>query len=358
MLSVVILAGGKGERFWPASRQGRPKQFLPLTGQQVMLQRTVERVTPAIVGLERVYVVTGQEYVPLVQEALPNLPTANILAEPVGRNTAPGIGWAATHLARCWGEQSVMAVLPADHHITGENEFRAVLKAAVQRASESDELITLGIKPERAETGYGYIEKGDFLAQVQGYPCYSVRRFVEKPHEARAKELVAAGTYEWNSGMFIWRVAAIQAAIARHLPELAYGLQQIKPLAEDGGASLQEVYPRLSAISIDYGVMEKAERVSVFPVAMGWDDVGSWPALMRLHPADNQGNVTLGKNVAVRSHDCLIVNQTEGLITALGVDDLVIVASEGAIMVCRRAEAQNVRQLVNELHRQGFEDFT
>ncbi len=354
MFSVVILAGGKGERFWPESRSKRPKQFLPLTADKVMLRQTIDRVVPAIAPIDRVYIVTEASYASLVSAIAPELPAGNLLLEPVGRNTAPGIGWAAHHLAAIGRSAEVMVVLPADHSVGNEAMFNSVIHAAVHRAAETNELVTLGIKPDRPETGYGYIALGEKLTEVGGYPCHRVVRFVEKPPLAQAEAMCNSGLYLWNSGMFIWRVDAILGAIERTLPEICAGLRDIKPVHSDNGASLAEIYPRLAAISIDYGVMEKSTNITVFPCDISWDDVGSWSALARLLPVDNAGNLTAGKHVGLRTSNSIVINRTDQIVTTLGVADAIIIAVDGVVMVCPLDEAPNVRDMVNELRRQGL----
>lgn len=354
-LAVVIMAGGKGERFWPESRASFPKQFLPLAGDVPLLRQTVDRVLP-VAPAERIYVVTGAAYQALVAKTLPDIPAENILIEPVGRNTAPCIGWAARVLEANLGPDAVMAVLPSDHCITKAAEFRTILQAAALHAHTTGDLVTLGIEPSRPETGYGYIEYGDEITSIAGQRCHSVRRFVEKPNLEKACEFLEAGCYLWNSGMFIWRVDAILAAICKHLPDLAAGLIRILPVTQDGGASLDREFPRLPAISIDYGIMEKANHISVFPCDIGWDDVGSWPALERVRTADANGNVTIGRHVGVRTHNTIVVSRNNRLVTTLGVSDLIIVESDGVLFICPRAEAQNVREIVTELRKQGLED--
>jgi mannose-1-phosphate guanylyltransferase len=355
MLAVVIMAGGRGERFWPESRLNRPKQFLSLTGSQPMLEQTVERVLP-LAPWERVYVVTAAAYEGLVRHTLPHLPTDNLLLEPVGKDTAPCIGWAAQHIAQTWGPDTVLAVLPADHSIQDAPELCRLLSAAVERAHQSSELITLGIQPDRPETGYGYIEYGELNAVVQGRMCYKVKRFVEKPTSQRAQEFLAAGGFLWNSGMFVWRADAILQAIQQHLPEIAAGLRRIQPVSQDGGESLALEYRRLPAISIDYGVMEKASNVCVFPCDISWDDVGSWFALERVLPADEHGNVVVGDHIGVRTGSSVIIGHAGRLIATLGVQDLIVVDAGDVVVVCPKSEAHNIRDLVAELRNKGRQE--
>lgn len=362
-LVAVIMAGGRGERFWPLSRRARPKQLLNLDGPRSLIQQAVERVLP-LVGPERVLVVTGREYVASVREQLPELPEANILVEPAGRNTAACIGLAAVHLQRTpgpWGPDPIMMVLPADHVVRDAEAFRRVMRAAA-RAAEEHPLVTIGLWPTRPEPGYGYIELGEPAGQALGYEVYRVRRFVEKPDVALARRYVVGGRHLWNSGMFVWRTGAIREALARYMPQLHQGLERIARAwgAPDAEAVARAVYEGLESVSIDYGVLERAEEMVVIPADFGWDDAGSWPAFERLFAPDEDGNVVRGaRHVGIDTSQCIVVvNGTQPkLVATLGVRDLVIVETEDVTLVCAKERAQDIRALLARLRSLGHQEY-
>ncbi|BAS28861.1 mannose-1-phosphate guanylyltransferase [Limnochorda pilosa] len=357
MIGACIMAGGQGERFWPASRRKYPKQFLPLLDGKSPLQETVARLE-ALIPLEQTYVVTTESYAEQAREQLPELPEENLILEPVGRNTAACIGLAAVVMAERLGGDAVMAVLPADHWVRPVDAFQEVLTAAMQAAAQDDWLVTLGIRPSRPETGYGYIRHGSERLLVNGAPAYLVEAFVEKPSRERAQRYLSDGRYLWNSGIFAWRVATILDQLQRHLPEIHEPLEAVRPAVGTPRfwEVVQRVYPGLPAISIDYGVMERAERILVFPGSFAWDDLGSWPALTRVFPTDAAGNLTRGK-VVLEDVRGSIVHANGKLIAALGVKDLVVVETEEAILVCERERAQELRRLVERIAEEGYESY-
>lgn len=368
-MHVVIMAGGRGERFWPYGRRQVPKQFLKLFGEASLLQRTAQRVLP-LVGWEQLYVVTTREYQAAVQEQLPHLPAANILVEPMGKNTAPCLALALAvllHQRQVPGHE-VMAVLPADHWIGDEEGFRRLLQAATEAALHTGSLVTLGITPTRPETGYGYIQVGQPLAEEgafkevaavkkdgqvsQGVAVHRVRRFVEKPSRDKALRMLAEGGYLWNSGMFIWRLDALEKAFRNYQPEL---YRQLPALA---GPQIEAIYQSLPAVSIDVGVMEKADDVLVLPASVGWSDVGHWDALGELMEPDEAGNAVRGRQLGVDSSGCVVVNTDEKhLVATVGVDDLVIVHTHDATLVCSRQRVQDVREVVARLRQQGLDAY-
>ena len=348
---AVIMAGGKGERFWPWSRSSVPKQFLSLVGDSSLLQRTIGRVS-RLIPMERIYVVTGLEYVGLIRSQLPSLPSGNIIIEPVGRDTAPCAGLAALYLERN-GHDSVMAVLPADHVIRDEEEFLGVFRAALEAAERFGGLVTIGIRPTRPETGYGYIKMGSPLEAVEGRQVYRVERFTEKPDLKTAREFVEEGSYLWNSGMFFWRTSVLRREISLHLPDIHNRLERIE--ADLGTPSewetLEQEFPKMQKISIDYGIMEKAANAHVIPGEFGWDDAGSWSALERVMGVDRDGNVVAGKVIAVDTSRSIIQGRHR-LIATVGIADLIVVETDDAVLVCKKGREQDVKALLARLKKE------
>lgn len=355
---AVIMAGGSGTRFWPLSRTRRPKQLLRITGDRSMIRGTFERLQP-LVPPERILVVTRAEQEQGIRQELPELPEANLLVEPTGRNTAPCIGLAAAVLQARGASDETMVVLPADHAIGQEETFRELLQAGERLLADHDVLLTLGIEPRRPETGYGYIRRGEPTASTEGWSFHRVERFVEKPDLETARGLLADGRHLWNSGMFLWRVRRIRAELERHVPEMAPILERLR--AAHGTArwkrELEESYVRLPSLSIDYGVMEKAAGVWVVPVDLGWSDVGSWASLAELREKDSEGNVMPSTTLAVEARDNLVEGRGRPVVL-LGVSDLVIVDAEDALLICHRDRAQDVGKIPDWLRRRGQDSLT
>ncbi|RMF85151.1 MAG: mannose-1-phosphate guanylyltransferase [Nitrospirae bacterium] len=345
-MHAVIMAGGQGTRFWPLSRQDRPKQFLRLTGELTLLQQTASNIRP-LVPPERTWVITRQDYVEEVRSELPGLDPTHVVGEPEGRNTAPAVALAARLVGE--GDPSrVMVLLPADHRIGVPARMRATLEQAARIAAAHGVLVTIGIPPTRPETGFGYIRRG---APLEGEAAYWVDRFVEKPDRETAERYLAEGGYYWNSGCFIWRCDAIQEALDRHMPELARAMGELD-LEADGRPreeSLASVYRCIPSESIDYGVMEHAERVVVVPGDYGWSDVGSWNALAEVLEPDARGNVTLGRTLLVDCRGTIAVSQEGPLVAAVGVEGLAVVATEDAVLVVPADQVQRVREIVARL---------
>jgi mannose-1-phosphate guanylyltransferase len=341
---AVIMAGGSGTRFWPASRERAPKQFLPLGGREgePLLASTVRRLAP-IVPPERVIIATGAHLAGAVASAVPDVPRANVLCEPVARNTAPCIAWATRTIAKRAGDSALVAVFPSDHFIADEPGFLAVVDRALA-AARRDYLATIGIVPTRPETGYGYIELGADI----GDGARAVARFVEKPDRARAEEYVAGKRHLWNAGMFFFRAGVMEAAVKRHVPEIP------RLLAED---PFDAAFAKMPSVSIDHGVMEKADRLAVVPGEFGWNDVGSWQATWELARKDAQDNALPQGSVAVDSRGNLAWDGTSSpgkkRFALVGVSDLVLVETDDAILVIPRERAQDVRAVVDELKRRG-----
>jgi mannose-1-phosphate guanylyltransferase len=356
---AVILAGGSGTRFWPLSRKKTPKQLISVFGGKSMLQRTVERVVP--MKPKRIFVVTNalqaEETIRQLRDYQKEC-RIDVIEEPVGRNTAPAIGLAASIIARHTPD-ALMLVLPADHFITREEEFRRTVQKG-REAALNGYLVTMGIVPDRPETGYGYIEAE---RELRGAGPYPVRRFVEKPSLEKAEEFVKADNFYWNSGMFIWRADAILDSILTFMPELAGALARLIFSddiweIEDLKPQIGEIYAGIKGESIDFGVMEKADNVMVVPADFGWSDVGSWRALPEVLPAGLDGNVALSVRevLTLDSRNCL-VSAGNKLVALVGVDELVVVDTPDSLLVCHRDRAQDVKKIVELLEQRGLTDY-
>ncbi len=356
-LYPVILAGGVGSRLWPRSRKNMPKQFLDLTGHgRSMLQEAYDRMLP-LTPPDHIFVITHAEYAAIVRQQLPDLPAANVVGEPAARGSAAAIGLAALHLARRDAD-AIMAVLTADHLIRQPQALRQALTAASALAQQG-ELITLGIHPAYAETGYGYIEMGEELGRYHDLAARRVRRFREKPDQATATQFLAAGNYAWNSGMFIWRVDAILAEFARQMPALHAALTALAPALagpDEAAAFARHWLPLAGNITIDYGVMEGAQAVAVFPVDLGWDDIGSWAALRDVLPQDAAGNVAQGRHLAIDSANTLVYSP-DRLVATIGLHDMIVVDAGDVLLIMPAARAQEVKQLIDLLKQQGWEGY-
>ena len=355
MLHAVIMAGGSGTRFWPVSRRDRPKQFLSLVDGRSLLRITFERIQP-LVPPERIWVVTAGSTAELTRRELPELPADHVLAEPVGRDTAACAGFAAMAVLRD-DPEAVCAVLPADHVIRDASRFRRAVEAGSLHVTREGGLLTFGVRPTRPETGFGYLRIGAEHGDLGEWTVHRLAEFVEKPDLDTARRYLAEGGYLWNSGMFVWPAAELLEEIRLQLPRLAEGLQRI---AGEWGtaraaAVVDEVYPTLPRISVDYGVMEGAQRCWTIPVAFPWSDVGAWPALGELLDADAEGNATRGRVVALDCRDTVIVGDGT-LVAASGVHDLVVVATPTAVLVVPAAEAQRVKDVVAAIEDRGWDD--
>jgi len=345
---AVVMAGGSGTRFWPRSRQRTPKQFLPIVGGQSMLRETVARVAP-LVGPSHVVVVAGRSQARAVRTELPRLARRNLLAEPVGRNTAAAIALAALVLERRSPGAS-MVVLPADHAISAHGVFRADLRLALRVAEETGALVTLGLPPTRPETGYGYIRPAKAIPGTRGRVA-RVAAFIEKPNLRRAEALVAEGRVLWNAGIFAWRASDVLEELRAHVPAVVGPLEAA--LARGGGA-LAAAYRRIPSVSIDHGVLEHSRRVMVVRARFPWSDVGSWAAVEPFwRGAANGDNTVRGHALPIDSRGC-VVDSPERLVALVGVEDLVVVDAGDAVLVCRKDRAQDVRLVVDELRRRGL----
>ena len=343
---AVLMAGGSGTRFWPLSRRRRPKQVLAIAEPVPLIRATVDRLGD-LVPPERILVVTGADQADAIAEALPEVPRENLLLEPVARNTAPCLGLAAV-VAASRVPDAVLLNLPADHVIRPADEFRDTARRALARADESGSLLTFGIRPTRPATGYGYIREDRETAPG----IRSVAEFVEKPDRETAEGYLTLGQYRWNSGMFVWRADAFLSEVARHLPDLSAGLEQLRADPD----ALAEVFPRLPSISVDYGIMEKTDRAEVVAADFTWDDVGSIESLARLLEADEDGNRTRTELLALDSKNVIAVAPEGHLVATLGISDVAVIVTGDATLVCRRRDAQRVKELVARLGEIGRED--
>ena len=364
------MAGGVGSRFWPESRERRPKQLLEVaTKGETLVQSTLRRTT-SFAAPQDTLIITSEPQREELERQLPEIPPENIIAEPFGRNTAPCIALAASIAqARC-GSDAVMVVLPADHVIRNTNEFSRLIELGARLAYETQALVTVGVHPTRPETGFGYIQLDDErLPSKESLPQFSefelrdvfrAKRFAEKPDIDTAKRFVESGDFLWNSGMFIWRVDAIVAALREHTPEIAEQIERVpQPESPDFADKLREAYSCFRGVSIDYGVMEEASNVYVLRAgALGWSDVGSWDEVYRLHEKDLENNVLIGEHVVTRStRGSLVLSRTDQLIALYGVHDLVVINTGDAILVTTRTEAQGVREVVDLLKRNQMKEY-
>jgi mannose-1-phosphate guanylyltransferase len=352
------MAGGIGSRLWPRSRVATPKQFLDLLGSRTMLQETASRMEP-LIPLERVLVIVGEEHAATVAAQIPGLPQQNIIIEPGPRGTAPCIGLAAVLLQQR-DPEATMAVCPADHVIADAAGFRQALASAAQVAQDGY-LVTLGIRPDHPHTGYGYIQRGAALGTFGDLAAFEVQRFAEKPDEATARSFVDSGEYYWNGGIFVWRAGIILNEMAHLLPGL-YG--ELQPVAsawptERRKEVLAAAWQRVPRTTIDYGIMEKAVRVAVVPVSIGWDDVGNWATLSGLVAGDEAGNVVHGRGrpLLLDTKDTYVYTSAGRLVATLGLEDFVVVDTADALLICPKDQAQSVREAVQQLKADGLDEY-
>jgi mannose-1-phosphate guanylyltransferase len=355
---AVILAGGRGTRFWPRSRTRTPKQLLNIVGKDTMLQQTVARLKP-LISAERIWTVTNAEQAAAVRKQVPAAARKRVLTEPVGRNTAVAIGLAAIHVRHAARGDALMAVLPADHYIEQPQKYREIVNAALDVAREPGRMVVLGVPPTRPETGFGYIEKSGEPIEAKGFPVFAVRRFTEKPELRLAQEYAASGSYHWNAGMFFWRVSTFLENLKSFLPKTYAALEK---LSESIGTrnyerKLRATYPKVENISVDYAVLEPATRtavpprVFVIPAEVGWSDIGSWAAVYQLLAKKSGENVLAGQGHTLDAEGNFLWSPSK-FVAAIGVRDLVVVETPDALLICPRDRAQEVGKVVKWLEGQ------
>lgn len=349
-LVPVILAGGKGERFWPVSRIARPKQFLCLDGSdRSLLQATADRLLKLTGSWSDLWVVTAAHLADGVRQQLPELPEANLLVEPVGKDTAPAVAWGTLEVARRHGEDAVVGFFPADHWIDDDDAFGRTLAAATELATQQNAIATLGITPSFPATGYGYIEQGTPAGQPGGLNAYTVSRFTEKPDQATAQDFIASGRFSWNSGMFIFPARTMLQELKTHAPQL------MEPIMAEG----VDAYTTLEKLSIDYAVMEKTDRAYVMPVAFGWDDLGDWNAVERLVKEPGDTNVDLATHVGLETTGSIVyASDPKEVVVTIGLEDMVIVRDGNATLIVPKHRTQDIKKAVKQLGAEGrFQDF-
>ena len=351
MVYAVIMAGGSGTRFWPKSTKKLPKQFLSLFGKGTMIQNTARRIEP-LIPEERILVVTNDSYVDIVKYQLPSVPAENIIGEVVAKNTAPCVAIAAELLYRK-DPEAVMVVLPADHHIEDAEAFNDYLKTAIQKARSGNNLVTIGINPDRPETGYGYIHGDESKKEeLNGHSVHPVKAFKEKPNEVTAQKFVESGDYYWNSGMFIWSAETILNEFKNHLPKMHKLVKNAGTdlFGDNHNSAIDTFYKSCESVSIDYGIMEHAQNVFVVPGQFGWNDVGSWTAAYELGDKDESGNVINAEKVSLSESTKNYISSVSGkMISVVGIDGIAVVETEDAILVCKLDKAQNVKEIVEQL---------
>ncbi|MBC8061954.1 MAG: mannose-1-phosphate guanylyltransferase [Clostridiaceae bacterium] len=346
MLCALIMCGGKGERFWPLSTDEKPKQFLKLLGEDTMLQMTVNRLL-GLIPIEQIFIVTDSKYVQLVKEQLKNIPSRNIIEEPVGKNTAPCIALSAFIIDRYY-KNAIITVVPSDHLIKNEEKFLEVINCGYEFISmNNDAVITIGIKPDRAETGYGYIKYNLRVDEIDPQEIYSVEKFVEKPDLDTAIAYLEEGSYLWNAGMFIWNVNTILKLNEKYLPLNYEMLLEIAVSEEkDFSQVLHSNYERLESISVDYGIMEKAEKIYVIEGDFGWDDVGTWNSVERIRAKDRNGNVSTGETKSIDGKNNILISSNKKIVL-VGLSNIFVVESDELIFIGSKDSIKDIKEIKN-----------
>lgn len=342
LLFPVILAGGKGERFWPLSRQNRPKQFLSLDGSsRSLLQATADRLFKLTDSWDSLWVITSSHIAQGVRQQLPEMPAQNLLIEPQGRDTAAAVAWASLEIKQRYGEETIIGFFPADHWIADQEAFAHTLSAAAMLAASTAAIVTLGIKPTFPSTGYGYIEQGETKSSFGELPAYHVNRFTEKPDRETAETFLSTGRFSWNSGIFVFRAGVILEELHTYAPDI------IEPLERHG----VDIYPQLPKKSIDYALMEKTTLAYVLPAEFGWDDLGDWNAIERLLKTEENPNVELATHVGLDTHGSIIyAANPEDVVVTIGLEDVVIVRDRNVTLVVKKDRTQEIKQILKTLH--------
>lgn len=354
-VTAVIMAGGRGERFWPRSRIKLPKQLLNITGEETMIQQTVNRLK-GLVDIDNVYIVTNEDYVQIISQQLPEIKTGNILVEPMSRNTAACIGISALQIEQK-DPDSVMVVIPSDHLIRKSEKFKSTIKSAIEMANEGPNIVTIGVIPTYAETGYGYINIGEEADLINNHKVFKVKKFVEKPDKKTAQQYIDNGSYFWNSGMIVLKVSTLLESIQKYMPGLHQALENIREAmdTEEEDKVLFEEYSKLESISIDYGILEKTNPIYVIPADFGWDDVGAWTSLDRIHEPDENGNVVQGNVLSLDTKKCIIQGTGNKLIAIMGLENVIAVDTPDVTLICSKDKAQNIKELINEVKKKNME---
>lgn len=355
---ALIMAGGQGTRLWPMSRSHAPKQLLPLVEDHSMFRTSVQRIEQ-ILPPQNIFVVTGEAYAREMQADVPEIPAENFIIEPYGKNTAPALGLALAFIQKRDPDATV-AILTADHHIANKDKFCNVLTAAYQLAQEN-KIVTLGISPSYPATGFGYIQQGDRINEIDGFTVYESKRFTEKPDIVRATQFLASGKYSWNSGMFIWNVKNAMSDLERYQPAMYALLTYLQTTfdTDDFQAKLDDIWEKMPNLSIDFAIMEKADNIVVIPVDIGWSDVGSWASLYDILPQDKFGNCIKGQaadnRVILDTRNTLVYSNR--LTVAIGVQDIVVVDTDDVILICHKDRSEEVKEVVNYLRDNGNEEY-
>ena len=347
---ALIMAGGAGTRFWPASRLARPKQLLPIQSSKSLIQETVERIQP-LIPAKRMIILTQKKQYKSIRKALPQIPGKNFVVEPVGRNTAPALGLGAFIVSRR-DPGAVILCTPADQIILSRKKFLKTVQEGIRAADSGNCHVTFGIPPTRPETGFGYVERAERMFSRNGISVFKVKRFIEKPDLKRARKFLKSGKFFWNSGIFVWRATWLLSELAKYQPVLYRKLEQ----ASRSIRTLQKIYPSVESISIDYALMESAKNVRMIPGDFGWSDIGSWSAFEHIWPKDSAKNASPGRLIAVESSGNIVDGDSK-LVALLGVKDLVVISAQDAVLVARKDKVQDVRKVIDILRKQKMEKY-
>lgn len=352
----VIMAGGSGTRFWPRSREGKSKQFLPILGKNSLIESTIMRLR-SLTSHKNIYIVAKKSQEEELLKHSGKIPLENIIYEPFGRNTAACIGLAAIFIGKR-DKEGVMVVSPSDHMIKNKKQFNKVIRVAAEMAAEKDGIVTIGITPDRPATGYGYIQTGEEIDSTDGVKTYSIKTFAEKPNLATAQRFLQSGDFFWNSGIFIFRVSVFLKTLKQQMPDLHEGLVKIQKAFDKSNYEdvLKKVYQQLKSISIDYGVMEKIQNVYLVRGNFEWNDLGSWEQVYKLSPKDDEQNVISGDVITVDTQNSYVHN-SKGLVAVLGLKDVIVVQEGGATLVCSREKAEDVKGIVDRLKRKKLQKY-